>query len=210
MSIKNVVKFKDNQSSDMNSKHPEGNITEKSTVNESHVNLDSSEKATSFNSNVELEEIVYQDVKEYDNDTIVDIANYDKKQNDSLLEKDYLSSLIEQEDRLVYYEVENIYSNHKNKRFRNKMNLKKDPPILIIKDDYDNEANFLLTENLTDELLNTLSEVKRAYYGFSGPKDLNQPSNFKDKMFFYFKNQPLKLLLPVTIVAFLLFFILNK
>lgn len=144
------------------------------------------------------------------NKEIEDKVDQTNTKNDSILERDYLSSLVEQEDRLVYYEVENIYSNQKTKSYRNKLSLKKDPPVLVIKDNQENEASFLLTENITNELLGTLKEVERAYYGFSGPKELNQPSGFKNRLFFYFKSQPLKLLLPVLITAFTLFFILTK
>lgn len=120
--------------------------------------------------------------------------------NDLIMEQDYLSSLIEQQERLVYYEVENIYSDMDKRKYKNKLQLKKDPPTLIIKDDFENEAIFYLTENLTDELINTLKEVKRAYHGFSGPEDLNLPDKFMDRMIFYAKNKPLKLALPIIII----------
>ena len=120
--------------------------------------------------------------------------------NDEILKKDYLSSLVDQKERIVYYEIENIYSNEENKRYKNKMQLKKKPPILIVKDDFGNEAIFYLTENLTDELTHTLKEVKRAYYGFDGPIDMNVPDRFVEKMIYYAKNKPLKLILPIIIV----------
>lgn len=120
--------------------------------------------------------------------------------NDEILKKDYLSSLVDQKERIVYYEIENIYSNEENKRYKNKMQLKKSPPILIVKDDFGNEAIFYLTENLTDELTHTLKEVKRAYYGFDGPIDMNVPDRFVEKMIYYAKNKPLKLILPIIIV----------
>ena len=126
------------------------------------------------------------------------VNSFDK--NDEILKRDYLSSLVDQKEQIVYYEVENIYSNEEKKKYRNKMQLKKDPPILIVKDDFGNEAIFYLTENLTDELVHTLKEVKRAYYGFDGPLDMNTPDKFIDKMVYYAKNKPLKLILPVIVV----------
>lgn len=122
------------------------------------------------------------------------------KENDKVLEKDYLSSLIEQEERLVYYEIENIYKNDKDRTYKNKIALKREPPILIIKDDYGNEAEFYLTENFTDELIGALKEVKRAYLGFSGPVNINVPSKFIDKIKYYIKNNPIKIIMPIIII----------
>lgn len=128
------------------------------------------------------------------------------ERNDEIIEQDYLSSLVDQKERLVYYEIENIYSDMDNRKYRNKSKLKKDPPTLIIKDDFDNEAIFYLTENLTDELIETLGEVKRAYYGFSGPVDLALPDKFMDRIIYYSKNKPLKLALPVIIIILTIIF----
>lgn len=124
--------------------------------------------------------------------------------NDELIERDYLSSLLQQQDRLVYYEVENIYKDEKKRLYKNKLNLKKDPPVLIVRDENENEVRFYLTENLTDELSETLRQVKRAYYGFSGPSDINMPKGFFNKVKYYIKNNPLKIISGVVIVGFLI------
>ena len=141
-----------------------------------------------------------------DNDKIKDKEIKDKEikdeeiKNDEILEKDYLSSLIGQEERLVYYEIENIYMNPKKRMYKNKFSLKKEPPILTMRDDCGNQAEFYLTENLTDELIDTLGEVKRAYLGFSGPTDINAPSKFVDKIKYYIKNNLLKVILTILII----------
>lgn len=134
-----------------------------------------------------------------DDETILELNKIIDK-NDSIIEKDYLSSLLQQEDRLIYYEVENIYKSENSKVYRNKLSLKNSPPMLIIKDDYENEATFKLTENLVDELTNTLHEVKRAYYGFSEPIKNDIPDKFIDKMVYYAKSNPIKFILPIIIV----------
>lgn len=126
-------------------------------------------------------------------------------ENDTIIEQDYLSSLVEQKDRLVYYEIENIYRNPKSKAYKNRLLLRRSPPILIIKDDFDNEANFFLTENLTDELIDSLQQVKRAYYGFSGPTKLDMPDKFIDKIGYYAKNQPIKVIIPIILIVILVF-----
>ena len=143
-----------------------------------------------------------------DDEAILEIDKF-TKENDTIIEQDYLSSLVKQEYRLVYYEIENIYSNPKSKAYRSRLKLKKDPPVLTIKDDYDNEAVFYLTENLTDELIGTLQQVKRAYYGFSGPAPLDVPDKFIDKIGYYAKNHPLKVFLPIlTLILVVLAIIL--
>lgn len=140
-----------------------------------------------------------------DTNTVSDdelIVDFDKmiESNDFIIERDYLSSLIDQNNKVLYYEVENIYSDKEKRKYKNKFQLKKSPPVLIIKDDFGNETTFQLTENLTDELLGTLKEVKRAYYGFDSPKDINKPDNFIDKVVYTIKKHPFKLLLPLIII----------
>lgn len=129
--------------------------------------------------------------------------------NDKIIEQDYLSSLLDQGDRLLYYEVENIYRNYSKKLYKNRLVLKKDPPILKVKDDLGNEAEFYLTENFVDELDQTLKQVQRAYYGYSGPEDLRKPDKFIDKIGYYAKKHPLKLLLPLMIIIFIILKLIN-
>lgn len=138
-----------------------------------------------------------------DDEAIIELDKITGK-NDELLERDYLSSLIEQKDRLVYYEVEGIYSNEKTRRFKTRLKLRKEPPTLIVRDEFDNEVKFYLTENLTDELAETLRQVKRAYYGFNGPDDINKPEKFFDKIKFYVKKNPFKLLTTIFLIVFVL------
>lgn len=129
-------------------------------------------------------------------------------ENDSIIEQDYLSSLVEQEDRLVYYEVENIYQNIKKRTYKSKFKMKKNPPTLTVRDDLGNEAIFYLTENLTDELIGTLKDVKKAYLGFSGPSKMGVPDKLTDKIFYYMKENPIKTLFPiVAIVAILVMYL---
>lgn len=138
-----------------------------------------------------------------DDEAILELDKMTGK-NDELIEKDYLSSLINQKDRMVYYEVENIYNNPQKKTFQNRFKMRKNPPILVIKDDVGNEAKFFLTENLTDELSETLRQVKRAYYGFHKPSDMYVPEKFHEKIRYYIKNNPFKILSSIFLILFLL------
>lgn len=136
-----------------------------------------------------------------EDEAIIELDKIHKK-NDSVLEKDFLSSLIEQnsDNKIVYYEVENIYSNKNKRRYKNRYKLRSNPPILIIKDDSGNEASFVLTENLTDELSDTLKQVKKAYLGFSGPENLDIPDSFLGKIGYYARNNPTKILFPIIVI----------
>lgn len=128
-------------------------------------------------------------------------------ENDELIDKDYLSALVNQQDRMVYYEIENLYQDTVKQRFKNRLKMRKDPPVLIVRDDFGNEVKFYLTENLTDELSTTLKQVKRAYLGFSGPSDEDAPKDFFGKVKHYVKKNPLKII--VTIFLILLIAILQ-
>lgn len=124
-------------------------------------------------------------------------------QNDTILEKDYLSGLIEQEDKEIFFEVENIYYNPEKRLFKNRLKMRKDPPVLVIRDNEGVEVKFKLTENLTDELTGTLKQVKRAYYGFSSPNDINIPSKTSEKIIYLMKKNKVKLIVTVFILLFL-------
>ena len=129
-------------------------------------------------------------------------------QNDEVVEKDYLSALLDQGERLVYYHVENIYHNEETRAYKNRFKLRKNPPVLIVRDEDDNEVRFYLTENLTDELSETLKQVKRAYYGFNGPQDMNVPDKLLDKIKYYIKKKPLKISVTILIVLFIVSLVL--
>lgn len=143
-----------------------------------------------------------------DDEAIIELDKMIGK-NDKIIETDYLSSLLEQDDRLLYFEVENIYRSHGNKSYRNRLSLKRNPPILKVKDDAGNEAEFNLTENFVDELSDTLKQVKRAYHGYGGPRDLDIPDNFLDRIVYNVKKQPLKLLLPIIILVIIILKIIS-
>lgn len=159
-----------------------------------------------LNKKRDLENIDYklteEDIKNLeempDDEAVVEIDRLIGK-NDKVVESDYLSSLIEQEDRMIFYEVENIYRNYSSRRYRNKFSMRKDPPKLIMEDDLGNIAEFNMTENFVDELEGTIKEIRRAYLGYSEPEDINIPEGFVDRIKYYAKNKPIKILFPIFI-----------
>lgn len=72
------------------------------------------------------------------------------------------SGLIEQGDGIVEWHIENIF-NEDGKRY-SKRELKSNPPLLIIKDNYGDEATFILTEKLALHLRDSMNLVYNAYY----------------------------------------------
>lgn len=151
------------------------------------------------------------DEKTIEPDSSIDIDNTLQKEyeateekeqlkNDKIVAKDYLSVFAEQDDRGIFYEVSNIYKNEKTKEYKNKFSLKKDPPILEIKDTLGEEVHFILTENVVKEMIHSLKEVERAYSGFSGPLDIKAPKKLKDKIVYYFKRKPMKFLFPIILM----------
>lgn len=143
------------------------------------------------------------DEKEYvSEDIVVDEDDVDNDvHNDEILEKDYLSILVSQEeDKALYYEIFNIYRTESKRDYKSKFALKKDPPVLSVKDNYGEEVKFILTENFTRELISGLKEVERAYAGFSGPIDLEAPDKFLERIIYYFKKNPFKFIFPIVLI----------
>lgn len=193
--------MEDNKIKEIETDSEENNTSEGQV--EGNLNSDSSEpdsKDGKFNH----EEIDLEKLEGLSDDEAVIELDKMTGQNDKILEKDYLSSLIKQEDRLVYFEVDNIYYNPKKRIFKNRFKMRKDPPVLIVRDDFGNEAQFYLTENLTDELAESLRQVKRAYYGFNNPNDINAPEKFLDKVKYYVKKNPYKIATTIALILFII------
>lgn len=195
---KNEISNKDGIPSNENKSNQK---REKSNIDDNLAKVDFSRRYD----DIPLESIDLERLEQMSDDEAVIELDKMTGQNDELVEKDYLSALINQDDRLIYYEVENIYHDPQKRVFRNRFKMRKDPPVLVVRDDFGNEAKFYLTENLTDELSETLRQVKRAYYGFNGPSDLNMPEKFIDKVKYYVKNNIFKLSVTVFMILFILF-----
>lgn len=186
-------------------------------VNKDEQSNESYKNEEDIDNSIESEDAVYEgfEVTEQeleklkglsDDEAVIELDKITGK-NDELIDKDYLSALVNQQDRMVYYEIENLYQDTVKQRFKNRLKMRKDPPVLIVRDDFGNEVKFYLTENLTDELSTTLKQVKRAYLGFSGPSDEDAPKDFFGKVKHYVKKNPLKII--VTIFLILLIIILQ-
>lgn len=169
--------------------------------------VDEDDQADEDGSKEKYDDIDYKRLESLSDDEAVIELDKLTGQNDEIVERDYLSSLVSQDDRLVYYEIENIYSNEEARAFKNRLKMRRDPPVLVVKDDFGNQAKFYLTENLTDELTETLRQVKRAYHGFNNPSDMNMPEKFVDRVKYYIKNNPFKVSATVFLILFAISFL---
>lgn len=133
-----------------------------------------------------------------DDEAVLEISKLDE---DKILDKDYLSSLISQEDRLLSFEILNIYKSNNNEKFKSKLELKNNPPILLIKDNIGNEVTITLSSQLTSELLRTLNQVERAHAGLRYPKESDPERTIFDKILLYFKENSIKSILTIAIIV---------
>lgn len=134
------------------------------------------------------------------------------EKNDEIIEREEFSSVVKQNKtgKIVFFQVLNIYSNANAKRFRNRYSMRKNPPVLLIQDDEEQEVQIILTENLVDELGLTIKDVKRAYYGFSGPSDIKAPKGKKEKIKYYLNKNKFKIIGGLVILGFLIGFGLQR
>lgn len=140
-------------------------------------------------------------LKEMSEDEAILTIEEEARANDKVIASEYLSSMIEQDDTLIYFEVDNIYKNNKNLDFRSRRSMRKDPPVLTIQDDANNLASFYLTEKLNDELIAILKQVDRAYLGFGEPKKEDVPDKLIDKIGYYARNNPIKVIIPLILIV---------
>lgn len=82
--------------------------------------------------------------------------------NDVVLDAQDNRGLIEQGDDVLNWEVTGLYKD--NGKLHPARYLKKNPPILTIKDDTGVEANFVLTKNLSYQLRYAVDSVYKGYF----------------------------------------------
>lgn len=85
-------------------------------------------------------------------------------QNDSILDNDLTSAVIKQEDsdEIIIWEVTGFKDDNGN--IKKAKDFKKTPPVMTFKTSAGDEANFVLTKELTTTLKNVFNDVNRAYH----------------------------------------------
>lgn len=132
-----------------------------------------------------------------------------EKSSDKIIEEDPLGAVFEQDNRVVYFEIENVYKGD-GKTFKGKNALKKSPPVLVFRDNIGNEAEFILTEELNRKLIRSLQQMERAYAGFSRPKDEKAPDGLFSKIKYYIKKHPIKVIIPIALIVVWIIVLTNR
>lgn len=88
-------------------------------------------------------------------------------ENDKILENSVDWALVEQgNQKLLSYFITGLYKDEKKEVYNTRRTLKKNPPVLTMKDSGDNKVEFVLTKEFSRELMNSLTDVNRAYSGY--------------------------------------------
>jgi len=87
-------------------------------------------------------------------------------------------SMFQQSDKVVSVEVLNLYTPEGN--LRNRLSLRSDPPILEIKSNDGQTAQFILTKNFSYGLLGKIDDAYSAYFGIQSKTSKNK-KKIKDK-----------------------------
>jgi len=125
------------------------------------------------------------------------------KGDDSVIvEKDVLS-LFKQSDNVVSCEILNFYD-EKGKP-RNRMSLRNDPPVLHISSSDGQSADFVLTQNFTKSIADTLKTVEKSYLGIPSAKkkkvDQEEIHNTFDRVVNWAKTNKVKSIFLGVMVA---------
>lgn len=153
----------------------------------------------------------YDDMEfEYLNDLSDDeaIIELDKlvQKNDKILEQASVATLIEQDEdeNLIFYNIKGLHRNKDEKAYKNRLTMRRNPPILEIKDSDENEVSFLLTENLVKTLQDSLGEVERAYNGYAKKETKVKKESIGDKLTklkLFMKDNPAKAVAAFALIG---------
>lgn len=114
--------------------------------------------------------------------------------DDTLLEAKPSGALIEQEENIIAWRLENFFDENNERRSR--YALRNSPPILIIESSDGSSVEFLLTQQLSRTLAETFTSVDRGYRGMDPKKKESllhdEPLKKKEVMINYLKDHPVK------------------
>lgn len=82
---------------------------------------------------------------------------------DEILSEDDSSVIAKQQEGVVSWEISGVYD--ENGKVRSKHALRNSPPLLQVRDSLGNQADFLLTKDLSRSLAKNFDDLHRAYYG---------------------------------------------
>lgn len=116
----------------------------------------------------------------YLNDEDEDFLKFMK--NDSIEEQAKDMGIVSQVDDLLAYSIDGLYTNEKQDKFITGKKLRDNPPILKISSSKGDEVSFILTKEFTKMLLNSLTEVNKAYSGYKYSVEKKEYNSFKERI----------------------------
>ena len=117
----------------------------------------------------------------YLNDEDEDFLKFMK--NDSIEEQAKDMGIVSQvDDDLLAYSIDGLYTNEKQDKFITGKKLRDNPPILKISSSKGDEVSFILTKEFTKMLLNSLTEVNKAYSGYKYSVEKKEYNSFKERI----------------------------
>lgn len=141
-----------------------------------------------------------EDKIKQDDELVCELIN-----NDKIIEQDNVYSILEQNENLIAFKIEGVYKDVDKRVYNSKKHLSTNPPKLVINDSNENEVTFLLTKDFTNNLMESLEEVNRAYLGYATSKK-KEPFSLQR----LFKEEPLKAILLILMCGGIGIFFITK
>ena len=145
----------------------------------------------------------------YLNDEDEDFLKFMK--NDSIEEQAKDMGIVSQVDDLLAYSIEGLYTNEKQDKFITGKKLKDNPPILKISSSKGDEVSFILTKEFTKMLLNSLTEVNKAYSGYKYSVEKKEYNSFKERILDIpnvIKKHPIETILTSFSIGFVIYILI--
>lgn len=140
----------------------------------------------------------------FDDQEILDLNN------DTIEEEDNLLGIVSQNDDLLAFSIDGVYSDEKQTKYVTGKKLKDNPPVLRVSSGNGEQVEFLLTKEFSRMLLSSLQEVNKCYSGYKYvTKNATLSEKFKD-IPKWFKEKPLEVIFTFGTIAFFLLIIIRS
>ncbi len=145
----------------------------------------------------------------YLNDEDEDFLKFMK--NDSIEEQAKDMGIVSQVNDLLAYSIDGLYTNEKQDKFITGRKLRDNPPSLKISSSKGDEVSFILTKEFTKMLLNSLTEVNKAYSGYKYSVEKKEYNSFKERILDIpnvIKKHPIETILTSFSIGFVIYILI--
>ena len=145
----------------------------------------------------------------YLNDEDEDFLKFMK--NDSIEEQAKDMGIVSQIEDLLAYSIDGLYTNEKQDKFITGRKLRDNPPTLKISSSKGDEVSFILTKEFTKMLLNSLTEVNKAYSGYKYSVEKKEYNSFKERILDIpnvIKKHPIETILTSLSIGFIIYILI--